>query len=153
MINPRPNDILLAEDDLDDYMHFELAIKEISIPVYLRHAKDGEELFIKLKEAIPDLLFLDIEMPCKNGIACVLEIRRNPDYNFMPVIMFTSHERQSFIEESYKSGANYFLMKPSTVKALAEKLQFILSREWHTQMYFPPLNEYVLSNRLKDERA
>lgn len=146
MINPKPNDILLAEDDLDDYLHFELALKEISIPFYLRHAKDGEELFKKLREAIPDLLFLDIEMPCKDGIACILEIRRNPDYNFMPVIMFTSHEHKSYVNESYKNGANYFLVKPSTIKALAEKLQFVLSREWNKQIYFPPINEYVLSH-------
>ena len=103
MSNQKPNDVLLAEDDLDDLLQFELAIKEVSIPVYLRHAKDGEELFVRLKEAIPDLLFLDIEMPCKDGMACILEIRRNPEYNFMPVIMFTSHNRQSFIENHIRT--------------------------------------------------
>jgi DNA-binding NarL/FixJ family response regulator len=138
----------LSEDDLDDLLQFELAIKEVSIPVYLRHAKDGEELFVRLKEAIPDLLFLDIEMPCKDGMACILEIRRNPEYNFMPVIMFTSHNRQSFIEESYQNGANYFLLKSSTVKALTEKLELILSKEWRKQLYFPPRNEYVLQEEL-----
>ena len=106
------------------------------------------QLFDRLKEAIPDLLFLEIEMPCKDGMACILEIRRNPEYNFMPVIMFTSHNRQSFIEESYQSGANYFLLKPSTEKALTEKLEFILSKEWRKQVYFPPRHEYVLTEKL-----
>ena len=148
MINPRPNDVLLADDDPDDLLQFELAIKDVSMPVYLRHAKDGEELFVRLKEAIPDLLFLDIEMPCKDGMACILEIRRNPEYNFMPVIMFTSHNRQSFIEESYQTGANYFLLKPATVKALTEKLEFILSKGWSKQMYFPSRDEFVLEGKI-----
>lgn len=137
-------DVLVAEDDMDDFLQFELAVKEITTSIYLRHAPDGELLFQQLKQAIPDLLFLDIEMPCKSGIDCILEIRRDPRYNYMPVIMFTSHDRQAYINQSYENGANYFLLKPSTVNALRQKLEMIFSRQWKHQFYFPPLHEFVL---------
>ncbi|HTM92339.1 MAG TPA: response regulator [Flavisolibacter sp.] len=145
MPNNPTKDVLVAEDDLDDFYHFELAVKDVSVPVSLRHATDGDVLFKKLKEAIPDLLFLDIEMPCKNGIACILEIRKDPTYNYMPVIMLTSHNHDKHIEQSYQNGANYYLLKPSTVKALRDKLEMIFSRQWKTELYFPPMNEFVLS--------
>lgn len=80
-------DVILAEDDIDDVLIFDLAVKHIKISIHLRHAKDGDELFTLLKDAIPDLIFLDIHMPCKDGITCILEIRKNPDFHNVPVIM------------------------------------------------------------------
>ena len=115
-------------------------------PVNIKIFLTREILFEKLKEAIPDLLFLDIEMPCKDGIACILEIRRDPRYNYMPVVMYTSHSNPRYISSSYQNGANYFLIKPSTVKALQEKLEIIFSRLRKEQLYFPTMHEFVLSS-------
>ena len=143
--NSNTNDVLIADDDVDDYMMFEMAIQEIAVPVSLRHAKDGEMLFQKLKEAIPHLLFLDIQMPCKDGIACILEIRKDPRYNYLPVIMYTSFNHRPYIEDSYKNGANYYMIKPQTIKALREKLETIFEKQWHMQLYIPPMHEFVMS--------
>lgn len=144
--NQAGKDVLIAEDDLDDYYFFEEAIKEITISIGLRHAKDGQMLFEKLNEAIPDLLFLDIEMPCKNGVSCLLEIRKDPKYNQMPVVMFTAHNSQSYIKNTYQNGANFFLIKPASIQSLVEKLRNIFSMQWDKQLYFPSLNDYVLSS-------
>lgn len=137
-------DVLLAEDDIDDVLIFDLAVKQIKISIQLRHAKDGEELFKLLKEAIPDLIFLDIHMPCKDGFTCILEIRQNPDYNNVPVIMYTSYYHLKEIENTYKSGANFFLIKTASISELAENLKRIFSVDWKRYMYYPPIKEYVL---------
>ncbi|MCE3283402.1 MAG: response regulator, partial [Chitinophagaceae bacterium] len=82
-------DVMLAEDDHDDVVIFVTALNDTKIPCDFRHAKDGEALFVELKKAVPNLLFLDIQMPCKDGLSCILEIRKNRKYDRMPVVMFT----------------------------------------------------------------
>ncbi len=141
----RAKDVLLAEDDLDDLLHFQIAIKGIEIPVVLRHAKDGEVLFALLKEAIPDILFLDIHMPCRNGVSCIMEIRQNRMYDNMPVIILTSHKHQSYVDLTYRTGANFYLIKPNTVYDLVEKLKMIFSVDWEKSMYYPPKSEYLIA--------
>lgn len=144
MIEER-NDVLLAEDDNDDVIVFELAMKQANIPADIRVAKDGDKLFTMLKQLIPDILFLDIHMPCKDGISCIIEIRRNKDYDHLPVIMYTSHTTDKYIEDSYRNGANMYLMKSKTVQELSANLKRIFSVDWKRNMYFPPKQNYVLS--------
>lgn len=139
------NDVLLAEDDNDDVLVFELAMKQAEIPAKIRVAQDGDKLFTMLKQLIPDILFLDIHMPCKDGISCVVEIRRNKDYDHLPVIMYTSHTTDRYIEDSYRNGANLYLLKSKTVQELAANLKRIFSVDWKKNMYFPPKQNYILS--------
>src|SRR3546814_9333494 len=84
-------DILLAEDDPDDVEIFELALEELKLPYPISHAGNGEELLIRLKEKQPYISFLDIGMPCKDGIACIEEIRENREYGRLTVIVITAH--------------------------------------------------------------
>ena len=140
--------LLLAEDDQDDVVIFELAIKEVNkeykIPVYMRHAKDGEVLFILLKESIPDILFLDINLPCKDGLSCIREIRKNKRYDGLPVIMYTAHKHENKIEEAFRNGANYYVVKSNTVPELAEKLKKICSMDWKNYLHYPPRDQFVM---------
>jgi DNA-binding response OmpR family regulator len=145
MLTIEPKDVLLAEDDHDDVEFFQSAIRDTTIPVELRHAKDGEELFLELKRAVPNLLFLDIQMPCKDGISCILEIRKNRKYDRLPVVMFSSLSHKSYVDKTYRYGANYYVVKPTSVAALTQRLQYLLSVEWEKQLYYPPKEEFLLS--------
>ncbi|RYZ47970.1 MAG: response regulator [Sphingobacteriales bacterium] len=138
-------DILLAEDDRDDVMIFELAIDKLNIAHQLRHAENGEVLFDLLEERVPDILFLDIMMPCRDGAACVLEIRKNRNYDGLPVIMYTSLTGNPTVETCFRNGANLFLEKTNTVADLVEKLRKVFSIDWKNYMHYPPLNQFVLS--------
>ncbi|HXS37839.1 MAG TPA: response regulator [Flavipsychrobacter sp.] len=138
-------DILLAEDDKDDVEIFEMALNTLDIPHVLRNAVNGDVLFVLLKEKIPYILFLDIHMPCKDGIACISEIRRNREYDSMPVIMYTSLLTEKHVEESYRNGANMFLEKTNTFDELVGKLKKIFDINWTEYLHFPPRNNYILS--------
>lgn len=138
--------VLLAEDDMDDVLIFNLALNKLPFAVELRHAEDGDKLFILLKELIPDIIFLDINLPCKNGIACIVEIRKNRQYNEVPVIMYTSHKNMKYISDSYSNGANFYLVKANTVYELAERLRQIFSVDWKQYMYYPPMSEFVIGD-------
>jgi CheY-like chemotaxis protein len=144
MENSGVRDLVLAEDDLDDLLIFELALDKLAFQGELRHAEDGDKLFSLLAHQTPDIIFLDINMPCKDGISCISEIRRNPEFNNVPVIMYTALRRKEYIEDCYSTGANFYLIKADSIAALAKKLGVILSIDWKTFMYFPPESEFVI---------
>lgn len=139
-------DVVLAEDDKDDVLIFELAVERARILINLRHAVDGDKLFLLLKEAIPDIIFLDINMPCKDGVTCIAEIRQNPEFNHVPVIMYTSYNQSQKVEASYKNGANFYLLKTESIAELAENLKRIFTVEWKRYMYYPPINQFIVGN-------
>jgi DNA-binding NarL/FixJ family response regulator len=138
-------EVLLAEDDQDDVLLFQLALKEMTFPTHLRHAENGEVLFTLLKQYIPDLLFLDIHMPCKDGVSCIIEIRKNKEYDNLPVVMYTSHSTENYIDDCFRNGANLYLIKNKTFRELVENLRTIFSFDWKKQMFYPPKQQFVLS--------
>jgi len=138
-------EILLAEDDNDDVLIFDMAMTQTAIPYMLRHAEDGEVLFVMLKDRIPYILFLDINMPCKDGIACIVEIRKNKEYDNLPIVMFTSNLTDRMVEDSFRSGANFYVTKTNTINALVDKLKKIFAIDWHEYMHYPPQSQFVLS--------
>ena len=138
-------DILLAEDDIDDVLIFELALKKLDIPYALRHAENGDLLFVLLKNRVPYILFLDIHMPCKEGVACIQEIRKNRDYDKLPIVMYTSNLSDKIVEDCYRNGANLYMTKTTTFNALTEKLKKVFSIDWDDYLHYPPHDQFVLS--------
>jgi CheY-like chemotaxis protein len=139
-----PTNVILAEDDLDDVMMFTLAVKKLSIRVELRHAVDGDELFNLLKQLVPDIVFLDIEMPCRDGISCIVEIRKSREYDHMPIVMYSSHRSKRYLDECYLNGANFYMVKPDSLQDLVNKLEKIFSIEWRNVNYFPPRAQFEI---------
>ena len=72
--------ILLADDDLDDCLFFKEALEGMPVNTHLTAVHDGEQLMQLLaneKIKLPDILFLDLNMPRKNGFECLTEIKQN----------------------------------------------------------------------------
>jgi CheY-like chemotaxis protein len=108
--------ILLVDDDKDDRLFFNMALEALTIPTLLTTVVDGEKLMAYLSEhpdQLPDLIFLDLNMPRKNGFECLLEIKRNPTLNHLVVIIFSTSFEQEVVKMLYKNGAKYFIRKPS----------------------------------------
>ena len=138
-------DILLAEDDLDDVDIFKWAMDKTKIPHTIRHAENGEVLFVLLKQKIPYILFLDIEMPCKDGLSCILEIRKNRAYDNLPVIIYTSYSSDKYVEETYRSGANLYINKMGSMEHIIDNLKKVFSIDWKKYMHYPARDEYQVS--------
>lgn len=138
------DDVIYADDDQEDYLFFTLALDEIAVKVKLRHAVDGEALFVLLKQQVPDILFLDIYMPCKDGVSCLHEIRQDRRYDGMPVVMITGSLAENTVERTYRLSANLYLKKESTITDLATKLRNVFSKEWKNGMHYPALKDFVL---------
>ena len=142
-----PTHVLLAEDDDDDYMVFSLAISELSVKVILTRAENGEILFRLLdeNERHPDMLFLDLLMPCKDGKECIKEIRANKKYDSMPIIVYSSLDDLKNIEFCYREGSNLYAVKPHSLVELKEILEKIFSVNWKKMMYYPPMSGFVVN--------
>jgi CheY-like chemotaxis protein len=136
-MNSKKLNILLAEDDQDDRDFFDKALKEIPIPTHLTTVYDGEQLMnylSKNSEHLPDVIFLDLNMPRKNGFECLCEIKENEKLKDIPVVMFsTSYPRDIKYEEDMinsllKIGAHDFIRKSDNLAQLKEFIHQIIKR-------------------------
>ena len=108
--------ILLADDDVDDCIFFKQAVDELPLPVNFTAVHDGEQLMQQLTNVtnkLPHVLFLDLNMPRKNGFECLSEIKLNEKLKQLPVIMFSTSFEQGVVDQLYLNGAQYFIRKPS----------------------------------------
>lgn len=136
--------ILIGEDDDDDYLIFSLAVEETSYKVMLSRATDGLMLLSQLEKAMPDILFLDLKLPVKDGRECLKEIRSNHHFDALPIIIYTSYDDLNNIEFCYREGSNLYTIKPSSVGDLRQILERILAIDWRKIKYFPPRSEFVI---------
>jgi CheY-like chemotaxis protein len=126
-----PEKILLIDDDHDDQLFFLDAIRDIDATITCEVANDGIEGIEKLKsETLPDLIFLDLNMPYMNGFDFLLLIRKEQRYDHIPVIIFTTSSHQRDIDTSRELGAKAFLTKPNNFNELAKKLAFLVKNEF-----------------------
>jgi CheY-like chemotaxis protein len=137
--------ILLGEDDNEDILFFELAVRLLPVAVLLTTAENGEKLMEMLEKIFPDIIFLDINMPCKTGRECLREIRANKKYDNIPIIMYTSYQNEENIEDCFRKGANLYLVKPNNIRELVDRIGMILSIDWKSYSYFPQKDKFVIS--------
>lgn len=128
-MNTKRLNVLLADDDFDDCNFFKQALEELSPSTDLTIVHDGEELMNYLTEKvekIPNVLFLDINMPRKNGIECLNEIKQNKKLKDIPVIMFSTSNSWETINLLFNSGANVYIHKPSDFVQLKQVIRHAL---------------------------
>ena len=115
-MNLKPLNILLADDDTDDCIFFKAALGELLLSTHLTTVNDGEQLMQLLTNetnVLPHVLFLDLNMPRKNGFECLSEIKGNQKLRQLPVIIFSTSFEQEVVNLLYRNGAQYFIRKPS----------------------------------------
>jgi len=115
-MNQIPIHILLADDDNDDCLLFEEALGELPLPTRLSVANDGEQLMQLLTNettVFPDVIFLDLNMPRKNGIECLFEIKGNRMIKHLPVVMYSTSAQPELISLFYRHGAQNYIRKPA----------------------------------------
>ncbi len=107
--------ILLADDDTDDCMFFASAIEELNSHVKLVSVNDGEAVmkWLNTCNILPDIIFLDMNMPCKNGAECLAEIKEIERLKNIPVVIISTSLDENLIKSLYEAGANWYIKKPT----------------------------------------
>jgi CheY-like chemotaxis protein len=137
--------ILLADDDKDHAVLFERMIKKEYPSIKISYVNDGEQLLYFLHLHKVDLLFLDLNMPCKNGHECLLEIRKESALKDLPIVVYSSSAHMSDIQKSFLYRADFYLVKPFITEHLRTALKAILSVNWNEGPFIK--NHYFINNR------
>lgn len=118
--------ILLAEDDEADRLIFTDAFAELKIKTVVRTVNDGIQLMEWLKREeirLPYLIFLDLNMPRKNGLECLKEIRNNEKLKDIFIAIYSTSDNEKDMEETFINGANVYITKPTNFNTLKQVLE------------------------------
>ena len=118
---------LLVDDDPDDTFLFGEVLHDVDPSIEFRTAANGQEALDLLKSmhSLPDVIFLDLNMPRMGGVECLSEIKADEALKAIPVIIYTTSSQSKDIEETIQKGAVCFITKPSNMKELTEILSAI----------------------------
>jgi two-component system, chemotaxis family, chemotaxis protein CheY len=88
-------------------------------------AADAREALVRLREALPDFLLVDWNMPEMDGIDLIRQIRKVPAYDALPVVMVTTNPESEHVGTAMDAGANEYIQKPCTLDMLRDKLDLL----------------------------
>lgn len=140
--------ILMADDDDDDFVLTQKALRQGKLLNTLIRVKDGEELldyllkrgdYIDQETIRPGVILLDLNMPRKDGREALREIKSNPELSDIPVVVFTTSKAEEDIYKSYQLGVNSFITKPVTFENLIKVMQ-TLGEYWLEIVALPQHN-------------
>ncbi len=128
----RPLEILLVEDSIADATLIAKILAQAKISHNLRIVEDGVEAISFLhregrydKMPRPDIIFLDLHLPKKDGLGVLAEIKSEPSLRNIPVIILTASASQEDITKCYQMNANCYLTKPSTSEDFCRTVKVI----------------------------
>ncbi len=126
--------LFIIDDDVEDQEILMEALSVVDKTIQCDTATSGEEALKQLDKTIdlllPDLIFLDMNMPKLNGKQILKELKTSNITQEIPVIMYSTSFAPRDIDEINKLGAAHHLLKPSRFDELCKSLNFILSRPW-----------------------
>ena len=88
-------------------------------------AEDGVDALVVCKRAMPEAILLDWNMPVMDGYTFITEVRANPDWRNVTLMMVTTESEQGQIVRALAAGAHEYVIKPFTPDAIAEKLELL----------------------------
>lgn len=131
--------MLMADDDADDCFLMKEAVREVFRSEHLFCVPNGVELMDYLLRRgiyadaaqfpLPDLIFLDLNMPMKDGLETLKEIKAHPELRGIPILIFSTGEDQEQIRLCYKLGASSYITKPMDFEDLIKAVK-CLSEYW-----------------------
>ncbi len=124
---------LMADDDRDDALLTEMALRQASPSLVFRVVHDGVELLEYLRgegefagsgtRPAPNLILLDLNMPRLDGLQTLAELKADPLLRPYPVIVFSTSYAEMDVERSYALGASAFMTKPMNFVGFKEAFQ------------------------------
>ena len=148
----KPIAILVADDDSDDRKLTAEAFAEAKLANDLRFVEDGVEVFDYLNRRgkfanpvdspWPSLLLLDLNMPRKDGLEVLKEMKADPRYAGIRVIVMTTSQSEADINSSYLLNAASFITKPVTFESLVDVVK-ALGKYWLEIVELP---DHVIPN-------
>jgi response regulator RpfG family c-di-GMP phosphodiesterase len=131
-----PIKILYLDDDDDDHFIFSRVLSDIDASIQLVSLRESEKLMdylLKNLDDLPHYIFLDLNMPKKNGKECVTEIKANSYLNHIPVIIYSTSYGEDILDELYQKGAIFAIRKSSSCEQIKKMVRYVLESNNLTQ--------------------
>jgi CheY-like chemotaxis protein len=151
-----PANLLLADDDKEDQELFQEALNETNIPSELTIVNNGKALMEHLKDPElpnPDIIFIDINMPVKNGKQALAEIKADENLKDIPTVMLSTSKNEKEVEETFQAGANLYVPKPNSFSSLIAILKKVFSLKWAGDLLRPLRKNFLLSEDTVHKKA
>ena len=136
MTDSKRNIVLMADDDAEDCWLASEAFAESGVKAVFCCVLDGIELMDYLSgpsrseaKGLPSLILLDLNMPRKDGREALMEIKSDPAFQHIPIIILTTSRNEKDIEFTMKVGAESFITKPATFDEWVEMMKS-LEENW-----------------------
>ncbi|MBP1221625.1 response regulator [Flavobacterium sp. 1355] len=135
--------IFYTDDDEDDLSIFTDAVESISKKIELKTYNGGEKLLTAIYNPppTPHVVFLDLNMPGKNGFDVLAELRSSEEKRDIPVVIFSTSSEPGIIEKCRKLGANFFITKPVLMKDIVKSIEYVLEIDW--KKFIPDPKNFV----------
>lgn len=143
-----PIKVILADDDKDDQELFEEALSKTNVPSELTTFNNGKDLMDNLKdpnESNPDIIFIDINMPLKNGKEALAEMKAHEDLKDIPTVILSTSRNEKDVEETFLAGASLYVPKPNSFNTFIKLLQKIFSLKWTGELLKPLRKTFLLT--------
>ena len=132
--------ILFVDDDNDDYVLFSDIVKELNPDANVIYVQDPCDIDKFLTPPLPEIIFLDFNMPKVDGIECLKKIRANSVFNKIPIVVYSVYYDR--VAEAYKYGANYFIVKQLSINKVKSSVGAMLNRNWEDEETFKSFDVY-----------
>ena len=126
------NKVLMAEDDEEDVDIFNEVLTDLNVDISFELVANGIELMKMLEgaEVFPELIFLDLNMPLKNGMLCLQEIKTNPRWKNINVVVLSTSSHPDQIKAAYDNGADFYMIKSSNYTDFKNAIAACLQKDW-----------------------
>jgi len=141
--------ILLTDDDEDDRDFFAEALEDLDLDYPIEFCKNGVELLDRLYDAnlpIPDIIFLDLNMPILSGFETLQQIRENDKFKDIPVIaIYSTSATVDGIKSTFGLGANAYVVKPLAFNDLKILLKKVIELDWTEKLSDASIETFVIT--------
>ena len=122
---------IVADDDADDFLFLKDALEEIAPEVEVSHLDSCLKLIDMMGNSeLPDLIFLDLNMPVFSGRECMKQIRVHNQWKNVPVIIYSTSKADQDVESCLQDGADLYIVKPNSFQSLLTLIRKVMSMDW-----------------------
>lgn len=141
--------ILLTDDDADDREFFADAVADIHLNFPVEFCENGLELLNRLynKElSIPDIIFLDLNMPVMSGFESLQQIRDDAKFKDIPIIaIYSTSATEDGIKNTFGLGANAYIVKPTDFNDLKKLLKKVIEMDWKEKLKHVEFESFIIT--------
>jgi DNA-binding response OmpR family regulator len=140
--------IILTDDDSDEFELFKDAFHSLNVKHKLDYFRNGRELMDFLNapdNPVPDILFLDLNMPVMSGIECLHEIRADKRFKSMPIAIYSTSSSEKDQHDTFMGGANIYIRKPDSFEEMKRIIRHVLKVSWQFHTSSLNMDTFILS--------